>query len=257
MKHSYATNENRASNAPKQSKPVEGRELGAEEWVPYASSMEAARSLGLDSGNIRSCCRGVCKQTGGYEFRWGVPNEVAVLPGEVWKPYESAWVSSLGRFKSSKGVIFTPKPKKSGYVPVKVNGKDHLIHRIMAIAFDLPKRDDQNTVDHIDNNPSNNRLENLRWANLSEQMKHSYATNENRGSNAPKRSKPVEGRVLGAEAWVPYASSNDAARELGLDPGSISKCCRGRIKQTGGYELRWGVPNEVAVLEGEVWMDVV
>ena len=28
-------------------------------------------------------------------------------------------------------------------------------------------------------------------------------------------------------------------------------------KQTGGYEFRWGVPNEVAVLEGEVWMDVV
>jgi hypothetical protein len=183
---------------------------------------------------------------------------VAVLEGEVWKPYESAWVSSLGRFKSSQGVVSTPKPTKSCYIYVKVKGKSRLIHVLMAIAFGLPKRDDQDTVDHIDNNPSNNRLENLRWASRSEQIQHSYATNENRGSNAPKQSKPVEARVrLGAEEWVPYASSSEAARSLGLYPGNVSACCRGRIKQTGGYEFRWGVPNEAAVLEGEVWVDIV
>ena len=88
-------------------------------------------------------------------------------------------------------------------------------------------------------------------------MKHSYATNENRASSAPKRSKPVEGRVLGAEEWVPYASTAEAARSLGLDPGNISACCGGRIKKTGGYEFRWGEANEAAVLEGEVWMDII
>ena len=168
-------------------------------------------------------------------------------------------VSSRGRFKSSKGVVSTPKPTKSCYISVKVKGKSRRIHVLMAIAFALPKRDDQDTVDHIDGNPSNNRLENLRWANQSEQMKHSYATNENRGSNAPKQSKPVEGRarVLGAEEWVPYASGAEAARSLGLGPGNVSACCHGRIKQTGGYEFRWGVPNEAAVLKGEVWVDIV
>ena len=166
-------------------------------------------------------------------------------------------VSSLGRYKSSFGVVSTPKPTKSGYVRVKVNGKLHPIHVLMARAFGLEKRDDQDEIDHIDGNPSNNRLENLRWANRSEQVKYSYATNENRTSNAPKQSKPVEGRVLGAEEWVPYASSNEAARELGLHKGAISACCSGRYKQTGGYEFRYGEANEVAVLEGEVWMGVV
>ena len=167
-------------------------------------------------------------------------------------------VSSFGRFKSSKGVVSTPKPVKSGYVQVRINGKNHLIHVLMAIAFGLPKRDDQDTVDHIDNNPPNNRLKNLRWANRSEQIQHSYATNKNRASNAPKQSKPVEGRKLGAECWVPYASSHEAARSLGLNQGSISACCSGRYKQTrDGYEFRYGEANEVAVLEGEVWMDVV
>ena len=167
-------------------------------------------------------------------------------------------VSSLGRFKSSQGVVSTRKPKKSGYIYVKVKGKSRRIHVLMAIAFGLPKRDDQDTVDHIDGNPSNNRLENLRWASRSEQIQHSYATNENRGSNAPKQSKPVEARrVLRAEEWVPYASSNEAARRLELDPGNVSACCRGRIEQTCGYEFRWGVPNEAAVLEGEEWVDIV
>ena len=154
-------------------------------------------------------------------------------------------------------MVSTPKPTKSGYVDVKVNGKSRRIHVLMAIAFALPKLDDQDTVDHIDGNPSNNRLENLRWANQSEQIQHSYATNENRGSNAPKRSKPVEASVLGAEEWVPYASSNEAARSLKLDPGNVRACCRGTQKQTGGYEFRWGVPNEAAVLEGEEWVDIV
>ena len=166
-------------------------------------------------------------------------------------------VSSLGRFKSSRGVVSTPKPMKSGYVQVKINGKSHQIHRLIAIAFDLPKRDDQHTVDHIDNDPSNNRKENLKWANGSEQIERSYATNEERVSSAPKRSKPVEGRELGTEAWVPYASSHEAARKLGLYQGSISACCNGRIKKTGNYEFRYGQANEVAVLEGEEWMDVI
>ena len=166
-------------------------------------------------------------------------------------------VSSLGRFKSSRGVVSTPKPQKDGYVRVGIKGKLHQIHRLIAIAFDLPKRDDQDTVNHKDKNPSNNRLENLEWANQSEQVKHSHATNEERGSSAPKLSKPVEGRELGTEAWVPYASGAEAARELGLKQGNISDCCNGKIKKTSNYEFRFGEANEVAVLEGEEWRDVI
>ena len=178
---------------------------------------------------------------------------VKVTKSSITKPQ----VSSLGRFKSSFGVVSTPKPRKDSYVSVMINSKHHQLHRLIAIAFDLPKEDDQNTVNHKDKNPSNNRLENLEWANGSEQVKHSYATNEERESSAPKRSKPVEGRELGTEAWVPYASSNEAARKLGLYQGHISACCNGKRKKTGNYEFRYGQANEVAVLEGEEWMDVV
>jgi hypothetical protein len=138
-----------------------------------------------------------------------------------------------------------------------INGKKHYMHRVMAVTFDLPRRDDQDTVDHIDNDPSNNRLDNLRWANRSEQVHHSYATNKKRASSAPKQSKPVLGRALGTEEWTQYPSVNEAARVLGLDSGPISACCGGKQRRTGEYEFRWAEANEMAVLPGEEWRDVV
>ena len=56
------------------------------------------------------------------------------------------------------GVVSTPMPTPSGYVRIQIQSKHHLLHRVMAIAFNLPRRTDQTTIDHIDGNPSNNKL---------------------------------------------------------------------------------------------------
>jgi hypothetical protein len=229
--------------------------LGTQEWTQYPSTAEATRALGLGSGNVSACCRGIQKRTGEYEFKWAEANEVAALPGEVFKPYETAWVSNLGRYRNHLGVISTPKSPRSGYVQIHINGKNRQLHRVMAVAFDLPRRDDQDEIDHIDGDPSNNRLDNLRWASRSEQVRHSYATNKTRGSNAPKQSKPVLGRALGTQEWTRYPSTAEAARALGLNRGNISVCCGGKKKRTGEYEFKWGEANEV--LTGEIWRDVV
>lgn len=36
-----------------------------------------------------------------------------------------------------------------------------------------------------------------------------------------------------------YESVTDAARELGLDVSSVTKCCRGKLYRTGGYAFRY------------------
>ena len=60
----------------------------------------------------------------------------------------------MGRFRSTIGVKTFPKPEKSGYVRVKVKGQHHLLHRLIATAFDLPRLPNATQVHHKDNDPS-------------------------------------------------------------------------------------------------------
>ena len=258
IRHSYATNQNRKSNAPRRSKPVMGRKVGSDdEWTRYESISDAADKLKLDTGCISACCnKKKQKQTGGYEFKFEDPVD---LEGEEWRTVKGtkAAVSSLGRFRSTNGVVNFPAPRLDRYVEVKIKRKHHYIHNLIAVAFELPKLEGQTTVNHKDRNPSNNRLDNLEWASPSEQILHSYATNPDRQTNAERTSKKVMGRKVGTDdEWTMYDSTIDAARKLELNPGSISNCCNKpeKYKQTGGYEFYY---EDQMDLEGEVWKDVV
>ena len=60
----------------------------------------------------------------------------------------------------------------------------------------------------------------------------------------PSKLKPVLGRLVAAAGneaapWVKFASGKQAAGQLGLNQGSVSACCRGKLKQTGGYEFKF------------------
>ena len=67
----------------------------------------------------------------------------------------------------------------------------------------------------------------------------------------------MRGRKVGDVAWTAYDSFKDAARTLGVNSGSVSKCCSGKRKQTGGYEFELATPTEPELLPGEEWRDVV
>ena len=188
----------------------------------------------------------------------GEIKKLTLKPGQVWPG-----VSNLGRFRSIRGVITRPTPEKDGYVGVRICKKRYKVHNLMARAFIGEAPSAAHTIDHIDNNPSNNHVSNLRWCTPSEQIQHSFASNPNRASCAPKQSKPVRGRKMvegsAKNEWIGYASATEAARQLGfLDNRNISACCRGRMHQLGGYEFEYDTTAaEPALLENEEWRDVV
>lgn len=95
---------------------------------------------------------------------------------EIWKDvkgYEGLYqVSNLGRVKSLRvkrhaDGIMTTKIRKNGYVYIflRVDNKRiwKPVHRLVALSF-IPNSQNKPQIDHIDGNPSNNIVTNLRWA---------------------------------------------------------------------------------------------
>jgi hypothetical protein len=95
------------------------------------------------------------------------------------------------------------------------NGKKYTLHRLIAIAFKLPRTEEQTQVNHKDGNPANPRLDNLEWVTPRENIIHSYKTNKNRASCALRKSKPLSARKIGTEEWVDFPSAHEASRLLG------------------------------------------
>lgn len=94
------------------------------------------------------------------------------LEGEKWKTlflnnnYE---VSNLGRLRNKRTkVIAKGTITKNGYVNVSVDNQNYRLHRLILQTW-CPNEDyEELTVDHINGNRSDNRLENLRWATQEE-----------------------------------------------------------------------------------------
>ena len=63
----------------------------------------------------------------------------------------------------------------TGYVQIHLNRWTYQLHRILAKHF-LPNPENLPQVDHIDRNPLNNSLENLRWVSASENCRNKTFT---------------------------------------------------------------------------------
>ena len=61
--------------------------------------------------------------------------------------------------------------RKDGYFGCELNTIHYLKHRIIAQQF-IPNPNNLPFIDHVDNNRANNRIENLRWVNRSENNKN-------------------------------------------------------------------------------------
>lgn len=73
-----------------------------------------------------------------------------------------------------------------GRVTLRINTKPYLAHRII---WKMLKGDDPLYIDHIDGNPSNNRLSNLRSVTLEQNQKNRRPTKNNKGVFGLHRSK--------------------------------------------------------------------
>ena len=74
-----------------------------------------------------------------------------------------------------------------GYMVVYHNGKVYQVHRLLAETF-IPNPENKPTVDHINRDTLDNRLDNLRWATRKEQQENRVVPMGRLGIRAKDRS---------------------------------------------------------------------
>lgn len=181
---------------------------------------------------------------------------------EIWKDvegYEGLYqVSNLGRVKSlgmnfirsdlkpytRSGRILHQLVYKNDYVKVELTNhgfsKRYYVHRLVAQAF-IPNPDNLPEVNHKDENPANNHVDNLEWCT------HKYNSNYGTRAKRIKNTMQSIGRMVPVLMYSKdgkfikrFDSIRGASEELNIHCGSIVECCQGkRRKSAGGYVWKY------------------
>lgn len=173
---------------------------------------------------------------------------------EEWKDikeYEGLYqISNFGRVKSlsrkiwngkgyyqSKEKILKPGIEKLGYhyfYLCKNNKRKKYLHRLLAEAF-IPNLLKLPEVNHKDQNPFNNELNNLEWCT------HEY--NMNYGDKNERISKKIKKKIiqytLKGKKIKEWDGIINIEKELKIPSSNITSCCKGKYKKTHGFIFKY------------------
>lgn len=172
---------------------------------------------------------------------------------EQWKVIEGFdlyEISNTGKIRNQKGKILKPVDNGKGYLKftLKHDGRNkrEYVHRLVAAAF-ISNPENKPCVNHIDNDPSNNCVENLEWCTHQENM--NWMNKQNRAKRTPEWIEnlhkaqeetyvAVIGENIKSGEKIYFSKLNDVKKE-GFQPSCVCDCCKGKRGRTQHKGYRW------------------
>lgn len=118
---------------------------------------------------------------------------------------------------------------------------NRFLHRLLAETF-IPNPENKPYVRHLNDIPSDNRLENLAWGTEKENVEDAKR-NGRRVNCGVKQRKPTV--AIKPDEVIVFESRHEAARVLKLNLSHIASCILGNRKTTGGYKFKNAKPRHI------------
>lgn len=152
----------------------------------YEDLKDAGKAVNSSASNIANVCRGIQKTAKGFIWKYEeVKREKKVNPIEEeaksWKILEGYPKYKISRDGRVYSILYkrvmSGSTKPDGRRYITLYNKEHVlktvpIHRLVAMAYIKGRSKENDIVNHIDGDPSNNNANNLEWCTASHNTLH-------------------------------------------------------------------------------------
>ena len=138
-----------------------------------------------------------------------------------------------------KGKPIRPIKCSNGYLELQASmGKRRkclLVHRLVALYF-IPNPNGYTEVNHKDENPLNNHVDNLEWC--TPKYNCNYGTRNKRCMEKVIK-RAINQLTLDGELIQTFSMIKDAERKTGINSSQIIRVCKNRNLTAGGYKWEY------------------
>ena len=167
---------------------------------------------------------------------------------EKWewiKGYENRYlVSTYGQILATpghhhEGGIYKLQTGKNGYFIIRLfkdgKYKSKYVHRLVAETF-IPNPENKKYINHKNGIKTDNRIENLEWVTLSENLQHAYDT-----GLQPKirRHSKAQNHPVIMDGTTYFESINQAAKALNISCAAILRVLNGKRNHVHSHTFKY------------------